>query len=1191
MSKKIVSALLTLTTIVWLSGLAMFVPTAQAVTINEGDLIRGPDGIKVYIVNDKGYKRHIFNPAVFEMYKHFSWDSIKSVSQDVLDSYITSDLYRADGDPKVYSLEEIDSASGNAVKHWLDMTAEQFVSEGYSWDQVFIVNATERDYYTTGDPLTVGGTTPSAGTVAVQNVSGGNMVVPLYATGVEVMKFNVTANGATTLNSLTLVRKGVGSYSDFEYLYVYEGANRLSNGKSIGSTDHSVTFSNLGIALSAGQTKTLTIKADMDTSGAGSGNINYFELTSVGVSSGTVSGLSISGPQINIASSSAATLTIATGGTPSNPSVGSDDAVLAKFRIHTIANENVKLHQVTLTNSGSVDLKNITDWGLYYGNDLLANGEVSGEHVNFVLDEPYLMEKGASRYFDVKGDIGASAKASQTLRLYLEETTDLLCIGQSYGYGAKVTNSYTSSSGSTELTLQGGDLTVSFDGPTASTLAQGSEDATWFEFSLTAQQNVTVRNLYGNFYHSSDITAAYSNNYITDIKVVDKDTGTTILGPVDISAFTDGGGAYAYYTFTEDFDLNAGETRRFKVTADLNSSLAAGTYYFKLGSVSGGYIFSSTDVKSRDASGEYITNIVPATTIQGHNMTVAAAALTVSLASTPVTANYVKGTQNVEAVGFLLTAGAGSSVNISSIKVAAYVDANEDDTFAKYTETGSSSAVTARELLSSISLWDGSTQLGSTKTINTSGEATFSSLNWTLPAGTTKKLVVKANISTNAPIDGSLDRIKIDIADVSDDITATDASGNAVSSGSSDYPNGSATAATSYLVIRSAGTLYAEAAADMPTAAIVLSGSSDVTFAKFKFSSNYEAFNVERVAIDNASANYDDNISAVILSYPDQNGNTVTKTGYLSSGQVIFDNLSPAFYVPKDGSAYLTVKANLAQIGGSGGADSGDVPQFTLGKDRTNDDQFKAVGVGSGTTLDDEDVYFSGSQSTDTIDGNAMTVRKAKPTITANALPTSSLTDGTHTIYSFTVANTSNEAAEIGLKKFGFDVVLSDNNTSTALTLDTVKIYKSTDLTNNIAATIEDGSGNDLTGTGNNLTNGTGSILVKFTSEQSIAAGSSVTYLLKARITGSAQYDSITTSLKAPAQSTVYTEYLDAATNTLLVLDTVQDGTGTEYNGHMIWSDKSAGTSHSASETASSKDWTTGYQVQTLPSDAKSLSR
>ena len=107
----------------------------------------------MYIINDFGFKRHIFNPAVFNMYGHFSWNSIKSVSQATHDLFKTSDIYRADVDPKVYSLEEVDEVKGKAIKHHLEMTAAQFIGKGYDWNQVFMVNKAERDYYETGAPL------------------------------------------------------------------------------------------------------------------------------------------------------------------------------------------------------------------------------------------------------------------------------------------------------------------------------------------------------------------------------------------------------------------------------------------------------------------------------------------------------------------------------------------------------------------------------------------------------------------------------------------------------------------------------------------------------------------------------------------------------------------------------------------------------------------------------------------------------------------------------------------------------------------------------------------------------------------------------------------------------------------------------------------------------------------------------
>lgn len=124
--------------------------TTASSGIKEGSLIRGPDGIKVYIVNAHGYKRHIFNPAIFAMYGHFKWNEIKAVDQKTLDSYITSDLYRADGDTKVFSLHEIDESRGLAQKRWFNLSATAFMQKGYAFTQVFIINPRERDYYQEG---------------------------------------------------------------------------------------------------------------------------------------------------------------------------------------------------------------------------------------------------------------------------------------------------------------------------------------------------------------------------------------------------------------------------------------------------------------------------------------------------------------------------------------------------------------------------------------------------------------------------------------------------------------------------------------------------------------------------------------------------------------------------------------------------------------------------------------------------------------------------------------------------------------------------------------------------------------------------------------------------------------------------------------------------------------------------------
>ena len=87
------------------------------------------------------------------MYGHLKWDKIKSVNQQIIDALKTSDFYRADGDPRVFSLKELDERQGKAQKQWLNIKGERFTQLGYRWEQVFTINTKERDYYQEGTPI------------------------------------------------------------------------------------------------------------------------------------------------------------------------------------------------------------------------------------------------------------------------------------------------------------------------------------------------------------------------------------------------------------------------------------------------------------------------------------------------------------------------------------------------------------------------------------------------------------------------------------------------------------------------------------------------------------------------------------------------------------------------------------------------------------------------------------------------------------------------------------------------------------------------------------------------------------------------------------------------------------------------------------------------------------------------------
>jgi hypothetical protein len=111
--------------------------------IPDGSLIRAENDYKVYVVNGR-WRRHIISPKIFSFYPHLGFDKVKVVSPSILAQYQESNLIRYQFGEKVYSVNE------SGIKHWLHITAEQFLASGRSWDSIFIVNSPELNFYKQG---------------------------------------------------------------------------------------------------------------------------------------------------------------------------------------------------------------------------------------------------------------------------------------------------------------------------------------------------------------------------------------------------------------------------------------------------------------------------------------------------------------------------------------------------------------------------------------------------------------------------------------------------------------------------------------------------------------------------------------------------------------------------------------------------------------------------------------------------------------------------------------------------------------------------------------------------------------------------------------------------------------------------------------------------------------------------------
>ena len=412
---------------------------------------------------------------------------------------------------------------------------------------------------------TVGGTVgggvivPSSGLqISLASDNPGSAALPKGAVAVDFLKFNVAGNG--TLDSLVFKRTGIGATADFASggFYLYEGGKRLTTGRTINSTSHEVSFYNLGLAING--VRTFWLAADVSTSATPS-NTNAFTLTSAG-GNPTPSGI-VAGNAMTISGASLGTITATSGAAPTNPKVGQQMAKLAEFKLAAGATEDEMIQRIALTQGGSISRANLTNFVLKVSGNTVATAASIGDRdlVSFEFSSPYLLEKGQERTFEVWGDITGSARSNDTIVFYFDSKADVYAIGKTYGYSVTpdITALDSTSEGDT-LTVQGGDVTITFNGPVASDISLRGQDVTLFDFTIASQNNIEIRNLR---LHATT-TALGSGEGFNDFKVWDTTSNAVITSATDVTTSTD-------VTFTDVINISSGQSRRFKVTADVDS--------------------------------------------------------------------------------------------------------------------------------------------------------------------------------------------------------------------------------------------------------------------------------------------------------------------------------------------------------------------------------------------------------------------------------------------------------------------------------------------------------------------------------------------------------------------------------------------------------------------------------------------
>jgi hypothetical protein len=485
---------------------------------------------------------------------------------------------------------------------------------------------------------------------------------------------------------------------------------------------------------------------------------------------------------------------------------------------------------------------------------------------------------------------------------------------------------------------------------------------------MSAQANLEVRKVNVTFASSTALGTANST-YYTNIKLVNADTGQVLFGPADLP---NGTATTASVNLQGPFSFTAGQSINFRITANLNSGIAANsTIKVNLNAL------PSADVRNLDTGLNVPSgDIVPATALAGNTHTVRASALTVQLANSPSNQSYTRGTLQKDLIGIIFSATNAQPVQLRSLTLQTYIGPStlplcgagapvhfdSSGNSVSCTAGSNTTAVSAKDRIALVQLIDQGTgqPIGDAKSVDNQGKLNFINLNLNIPAGSSKTVLARMDISNNAIL-GSTNqflnyRISADLegsgTNYSSVVTATDSEGNTADvSGPTGSINGTVNPTTAITVIGAGSVSVVGVASDFPSQ-VVVGGANAVPVANFRFSAVNEDIKISKLKVrivNDANTQVPENVQSVWLvdgaNVYGQGGKGATSGVSLDTqGFAKFDGLD--IVVPKDGDKSVTVRVNTKTI--AGGALTGSRFRAVLIADAADDVEVEAQGVGSG---------------------------------------------------------------------------------------------------------------------------------------------------------------------------------------------------------------------------------------------------
>ena len=731
--------------------------------------------------------------------------------------------------------------------------------------------------------------------------------IPFNATSVPFTTVELTASDDADIeiSSMTFTRLGLGDNDDFDNVWLEIDGFKVGNDKSVNNDDVVELRFNPPIVIPAGQTIIADVVASMKFTAEDEnvGHHNRFVLVSpddIVASADNIAGdFPIEGEEMEIASYEVTQMKFSPLGSDTNIDVGDSFVEIGKFRMLNASdtNKDVELRAITFKNDGTAELEdNLENVGLYVsGEQISAETIIDGDYMTFRLDNGvtggYIVEDGDSRIFSIRADI-VSAERNDVVNFKIDNFEDIVGveIGTAFGVkaiadtgnGRSLNNNNTEDSGQSctgedaeddcarlrAYLIEAGDLTISRDPSSLNNqeYAPGSNDVVFLTARLVVDQpiivdgaRIDVKEAFADQAQTTQLTLAQLNQFFDNFRLFlnDKliDTENDFVGTNAADANLD---------FNTTFEI-AG-TSILKLVGNIQDDAVTGA------SIKMEVQNTAFDSPEYISTGDQIESVLGSA--EASFVEVEESILTISRTDgfALTSEEIVAGVDDVTMMKFVLDNNDSGDVNVTSVTIDALATGEANTNIEDFTAA----------------IFVDGTQQGSSRNLDTNGEATFNDLAVLVDSAGQKEFEVVFDTNTTAAAGNPVSTTLATGAGIQNVVAnAQDVSGDGVLGNGNDETV-SANAGETTITVSGAGT--ATALADGAT--IVISADGNIATAGAEVKTVVGAVpagsNTINVSEAFAQSHVAEEASTVTQQYPATASEiTVANAGDLAVGDII----------------------------------------------------------------------------------------------------------------------------------------------------------------------------------------------------------------------------------------------------------------------------------------------------------------